>query len=72
MTDVYVRSNEDAAGYKIGEVPLTVAGIDEAVRLVTMWGIDTATEDYADVIASNFRLGDGKAYFEIVVGKADE
>jgi hypothetical protein len=68
MTDVYLRYSEDAVGHKIGEVPFTEAGIDEAIRLVGKWSVNTNTVDYADVLSTTFVLQDGRAFFEIEVG----
>lgn len=72
MTDVYLRHIDEADGVKIGEVPFTDTALDEAVRLVEKWSVQTAADDYAEFHSGTLVLRDGRAYFEVVVGKEDE
>lgn len=68
MTDVYLRHYDLASGVKIGEVPFSATALDEAVRLVKSWGVYVDEADYQGFESASFRLSDGQAYFEIVLG----
>lgn len=70
MTEVRIRHRDDHNAGHLGDVPLTEAGLSEALRLVRTWGIFTAQDGLETPdLSAQFVIGeDGAAYFEIIVG----
>jgi hypothetical protein len=69
VTDVYLRHVDEVEGVKVGEVPFTDTGFDEAVRLVKSWGSYVDGYDLEQFNSAQLRLSEGRAYFEIILGE---
>ena len=69
MIEVRIRHHDDDSAVHLGDVPLTEAGLSEALRLVRAWGIFTVQDGLETPdLSGQFVIDASGAYFEIIVG----
>jgi hypothetical protein len=73
--DIYLRTDDEAAGRRLGCLPLTrLADLEALIQVLGRWGVWTTDVGVVgrDWLTGQFALDDRGAVFEVVIAPPDE